>query len=137
MGTVCNTVFDQLEALILISGSCSQSISHECSNNPLTGTSWWIDRTNTKRQYCHGTQLNSTTKGCQCSLNGSECTTGVLNKKVLINLNCLICIINGDNFLILVMIFSQFGGQFLELPKMGTDLEVLLLITYVLDQMQL
>ena len=87
----CHTAFikyestaEQIEALSDLSETCSQSIVHQCTNNGLTGTSWWLDRNNQKRQYWSGdyTVLNET--GCACSLEGGQCNGDMFGRRVYI-----------------------------------------------------
>ena len=62
----------QIESLMAISADCHQSILHNCTNNPLTNLSWWVDRNGIERQYWHGSFATGST-GCFCSLEGEGC----------------------------------------------------------------
>ena len=53
-----------------ISTSCSQSIKHTCTVNPLTKYSSWISRDGVVNTYWSGARKASDT-GCQCSIDGT------------------------------------------------------------------
>ena len=72
---------EQIEQLITISAECKQTISHDCTNNILTGFSYWKDRNNVEREYWHGSYSDDK-KGCQCSLSGGTCSKNSWNQSV-------------------------------------------------------
>ena len=41
-----------------------------------------MDRNNVKRQYWHGAESDTNTTGCQCSLDGGDCTADPFGRKV-------------------------------------------------------
>ena len=57
-----------------ISGDCIQDILHNCTNNHLTGYSWWVDRNGRNNTYWHGDGLFE--QGCACSMESElNCTS--------------------------------------------------------------
>ena len=56
-----------------ISGDCFQDILHNCTNNHLTGYSWWVGRNGSNNTYWHGHGLFK--QGCACSMEpGLNCS---------------------------------------------------------------
>ena len=56
-----------------ISGDCFQDILHNCTNNHLTGYSWWVDRNGRNNTYWHGDGFFE--QGCACSMEpGLNCS---------------------------------------------------------------
>ena len=58
------------QALKQLSAHCQQGISHNCSNNPLTGFSSWTGINQIRNQYWHGDH-EANEIGCACLLNNS------------------------------------------------------------------
>ena len=81
-----NAEMAQMEALIDISEFCRQNITHNCTNNYLTGLAWWKDREGNIREYWDGAH-DDDTQGCHCSLHGEGCNEDALGKSVRININ--------------------------------------------------
>ena len=67
-----NSSDEQIKALISVSSTCSQSISNNCTSNPLTGSSYWIDNNGDMRTYWHGDGVMAQS-GCYCSIEGDGC----------------------------------------------------------------
>ena len=63
---------DQIQSLTEISAGCHQEIIHNCTNNVLTGLSWWNDRNGNKINYWDGSHSPETV-GCRCSLEQDGC----------------------------------------------------------------
>ena len=56
-----------------ISGDCFQDILHNCTNNHLTGYSWWVGRNGSQNRYWHGHGLIE--QGCACHMEpGLNCS---------------------------------------------------------------
>ena len=55
-----------------VSESCYQSISNNCTGNPLSYTSYWTGRDGQMRTYWHGNGSISQ-NGCYCSIEGDGC----------------------------------------------------------------
>ena len=56
-----------------ISGDCFQDITHNCTNNHLTGYSWWVGKNGSQNRYWHGHGLYD--QGCACSMEpGLNCS---------------------------------------------------------------
>ena len=54
----------QLEALMHISDSCEQEITHKCTGNALTNYAFWNDRHGREIKYWNGDKPETAT-GCQ------------------------------------------------------------------------
>jgi len=61
---------EQIEALIDISDTCEQYIQNNCSNNALTGFSYWTDRNGFEQEYWNGNKSTGE-RGCACNETGS------------------------------------------------------------------
>jgi len=68
-----NASMPQILSLLDVSSYCEQTIVNNCTNNPLTNTSWWVDRNNETHEYWHGS-YDDNTAGCFCSLEGDGCS---------------------------------------------------------------
>jgi len=63
----------EIKSLLDISSECHQVIINNCTNNPLSHLSWWLDRHGNIQEYWHGNH-NSGTAGCRCSLENYGCS---------------------------------------------------------------
>ena len=54
---------------------------HQCTNNGLTGTSWWLDSNNKTHYYWSGDYTTNVT-GCACSLEGGQCNANMFGQRV-------------------------------------------------------
>jgi len=73
----------QISSLINLSEKCTQTISNNCTGNPLSQSSWWIDRNGQRRDYWHGDHETGT-EGCYCSLEGFGCLENSFGESVSI-----------------------------------------------------
>jgi len=70
---------EQMVQLMELSDVCEQSIIINCSMTSLTPTSWWLDRSFTKRQYWHGSFNNE--QGCACYLESKSCISDIAGRE--------------------------------------------------------
>ena len=72
---------DDIAAVIALSSSCEQAVTHHCSHSALTDFAWWTDRNGAVQKYWDGDHVTGT-EGCQCSLGGGNCTSNSARQTV-------------------------------------------------------